>query len=196
MEGDASPWLQPRCTVTLEHSDRVHRVFRAPPLRGSDAAPQRPAYPAHPPQLSQNLRQLENSRVPKQNIWRFIPSTRKKMRVENHSKPVKETSFSFFLLLFLIDILEFFALVLTLKSRQFLVTEDKANTHAAMPFFGMARCIVATVMQSGILPFGHLWWFFLRICKKIWGVGCSRLSVTGSREPQSDKPSDLRLFVF
>lgn len=46
-EGDVSSSLQPQCPVTLERSDRDHRAFRAPPLRGSDAAPQRLACTIH-----------------------------------------------------------------------------------------------------------------------------------------------------
>ena len=40
-EGEVSPWLQPRPrSLSLSKG----RVFRAPPLRGSDAASQRPAF--------------------------------------------------------------------------------------------------------------------------------------------------------
>ena len=68
LAGEASPCLQPQCPVTLERSDRGHWVFRAPPLRGSDAAPQRPGFIA----ILSAKHEEKSARRVKQNQTRLI----------------------------------------------------------------------------------------------------------------------------
>ena len=77
------------------------------------------------------------------------------------------------------------------------MTENEANAHAAMPLLwygsvyrGYSNAVrYIALWPPLVVPFA--------VCKKFWGVGRSRLSVTGSREPRLDKlRCGLRPFLF
>ena len=77
------------------------------------------------------------------------------------------------------------------------MTENEANAHVAIPLLwygsvyrGYSSAVrYIALCPPLVVPFA--------VCKKFWGVGRSRLSVTGSREPRLDKlRCGLRPFLF
>ena len=93
----------------------------------------------------------------------------------------------------------FLALVLTLESRQFHVQEDKANAHVNA-YTAALRCVLSCFGKLRILHrnVGRFWCELKseRFCRPYWGVGRSRLSCTGCREPQCGKLQRPASFFF